>query len=322
MRVVRLMGFVLAAAAIPAAVLAVGPAGGGRDKGTKPETQADRTIVLGAGPDVQLLGVGGPEIGVTIRDGDKGEGVIVNDVRTGGPASKAGIKAGDTIIEFDGEKVRSSRQLTRLVQESLAGRSAKIAVTRDGKRVDLAVTPEVRADGEWSRALQGDTDKLRQELRDQLREVPRQGELFQFGGDAYRFRMPAPGQLEMVPRGGWSGPFEGFFQPGGRLGATIQEMTPQLATYFGAKEGGVLVTAVTEGSAAAQAGLKAGDVVTAVNDKGIKTSADLVRALSEAGDNAEVAIAIVRDHKPMTVKAKLEAGTSRSRRVVRRTIIV
>ena len=322
MRVVRLMGFVLAAAAIPAAVLAVGPAIGGRDRGAKSEGQADRTIVWGAGPDVQLLGVGGPEIGVTIRDGDKGEGVIVNDVRSGGPASKAGIKAGDTIIEFDGEKVRSSRQLTRLVQESLAGRSAKIAVMREGKRVDLAVTPEARAGGEWSGTLLGDTDKLRQELRDQLREVPRQGDSFQFGGNAYRFRMPAPGQLEIVPGEGWSGPFGGFFQPGGRLGATIQEMTPQLATYFGAKEGGVLVTAVTEGSAAAKAGLKVGDVVTAVNDKGIKTTADLVRALSEAGDDAEVAIAIVRDHKPMTVKAKLEAGTSRSRRVVRRTIIV
>jgi S1-C subfamily serine protease len=321
MRVVRLMGYVLAAAAIPAAVLAVGPAIGGQTKGAKPEGQADRTLTLAAGPDVQVLGLGGPEIGVTIRDGDKGEGVIVNDVRNGSPASKAGIKAGDTIIEFDGEKVRSSRQLTRLVQESLAGRSAKIAVMRDGKRVDLAVTPEARAGGAWSGAFQGDIDQLRQELGDQLREVPRQGDQFQFGGNAYRFRMPAPGQLEMIPPEGWSRSFEGFLQPGGRLGAAVQEMTPQLATYFGAKEG-VLVTAVTDGSAAAKAGLKAGDVVTAVNDKGVKTSADLVRALSEAGDVTEVAIAIVRDHKPMTVKAKLEAGTSRSRRVIRRTIIV
>jgi S1-C subfamily serine protease len=311
------MGYVLAAAAIPAAVLAAGLATGGQAKGAKPEGQADRTLTLAAVPDVQLLGLGGPEIGVTIRDGDKGEGVIVNDVRNEGPASRAGLKAGDTIIEFDGEKVRSSRQLTRLVQESLAGRSAKIAVMRDGKRVDLAVTPEARAGGEWSGAFQGDMDKLRQELR----ELPRQGDQFQFGGNAYRFRMPAPGQLEMVPPEGWSRPFEGFLQPGGRLGAAVQEMTPQLATYFGAKEG-VLVTAVTEGSAAAKAGLKAGDVVTAVNDKGVKTSADLVRALSEAGDDAEVAIAILRDHKPMTVKATLEGGTSRSRRVIRRTIIV
>ena len=40
-----------------------------------------------------------------------------------GPADKAGIKGGDTITEFDGERVRSTLQFSRLVQETPAGPS-------------------------------------------------------------------------------------------------------------------------------------------------------------------------------------------------------
>ena len=109
-------------------------------------------------------------------------------------------------------------------------------------------------------------------------------------------------------------------QPSGRLGVTVQELTPQLASYFGAKDG-VLVTAITDGSAAAKAGLKAGDVITAVNDRAVTNSNELVTVLREARDGTEVAIAIVRDRKPMTLKATL--GTpAPSRRVIRRTVII
>jgi S1-C subfamily serine protease len=40
-------------------------------------------------------------------------------------AAKGGVKAGDVVVEFDGERVRSARQLTRLVQETPAGRAVK-----------------------------------------------------------------------------------------------------------------------------------------------------------------------------------------------------
>jgi S1-C subfamily serine protease len=318
---IRLMGFVLVAGVALGAIVAVAPVIRGQTKGTDPAPQATRNFALSARPDVQVVGAGGPEIGVTIHDGDKGEGVIINDVRRDGPASKAGVKAGDVIVEFDGERVRSARQLTRLVQETPPGRAVKVGVMRDGKRTDLTVTPEVPASGIWSEQLQADTEKLRRDLREELRDLPRRDDLFQFDGHAYRFRMPAPGQFEILPPEGTSGLFERFAQPSGRLGVTVQELTPQLATYFGAKEG-VLVTSVADGSAAAKAGLKAGDVITAVNDQGVKASADLMRLLRESGNGAEVTIAIVRDRKPATVKAKLEPPAETSPRVIRRTIVI
>jgi serine protease Do len=306
---IRIIGILLAAGAVLAIIVPAALATSSQAKGADRQAQPPRSVVPGVGPDLQIVGLGGPEIGVTIREVDKGEGVAVTDVRSDSPASKAGIRTGDVITEFDGEKVRSTRQLTRLVQETPSGRTVKLAVMRDGKRVDLSVTPEVRSGTVWSDQLQVDTDQLRQDLRDRL------------GSGAFSFRSPGLGRLEIVPPEGGNGFLGGFPQAGGRLGVTVQDLAPQLATYFGVKQG-ALITTVTDGSAAANAGLKAGDVITAVNDKAIAGSSDLVRSLRDAGNDAELQIAIVRDRKPMTVRTKLESPTRRSPRIVRRTIII
>ena len=88
----------------------------------------------------------GAQIGVTVRDVEnddaKQTGVIVDEVRSGSPAEKAGIKAGDAIVEFDGERVRSVRQFTRLVHETPAGRKVTAVVTRNGSRTNVTVAPE------------------------------------------------------------------------------------------------------------------------------------------------------------------------------------
>jgi serine protease Do len=309
MRRIRIIGIMLAAGAVLAITVPAALATGRQAKEAGRQAQPSRNTVLGLGPDLQIMGLGGPEIGVTVREVDKGEGVAVTDVRSDSPASKAGVKAGDVITEFDGEKVRSTRQLTRLVQETPSGRTVKLAVMRDGRRVDLSVTPEVRPGTVWSDQLRADTDKLRQDLRDRL------------GSGTFLFRSPGLGRLEIVPPEGGGGLLGAFPQAGVRLGATVQDLTPQLATYFGAKEG-ALITAVTDGSAAAKAGLKAGDVITAVNGKAVTGTSDLVRSLRDAGNDAEIPIAIVRDRKAMTVKATLESPTSRPPRIIRRTIIV
>jgi S1-C subfamily serine protease len=91
---------------------------------------------------------------------------------------------------------------------------------------------------------------------------------------------------------------------GRRLGVTVDELTHQLADYFGAKDG-VLVTAVTDGSAAARAGLKAGDVITSIDGNRVTSREDLVRGLRET-TKEDVTIGIVRDKKESTVNAKIE----------------
>ena len=85
-----------------------------------------------------LIGDRGSRIGVSIRDLNDADlkagksGVLIDDVLADGPAAPAGMKNGDIVTSFDGERVRSARQLARLVEETPAGRSVKAEVLRDG----------------------------------------------------------------------------------------------------------------------------------------------------------------------------------------------
>ena len=56
------------------------------------------------------------------------------------PAETAGVKRSDVIVNSDGERVRSLRQFTRLVQETPPGRTVKATVVRDGQQRDLEIT--------------------------------------------------------------------------------------------------------------------------------------------------------------------------------------
>jgi S1-C subfamily serine protease len=99
-----------------------------------------------------------------------------------------------------------------------------------------------------------------------------------------------------------------------RLGARFQPLTEQLAAYFGAKEG-VLVSSVDEDSPAAEAGLKAGDVITTVNGRSVRDTRDIAQELREADDGKEIEIGVLRDRKSLTLKAQLPER--RTRRVTR-----
>ena len=69
----------------------------------------------------------------------KDEGALVADVVQNGPAAKAGIKAGDVIVGWNGKPVKESDELPLLVSRTKPGTEAKITVIRDGKRKDIDV---------------------------------------------------------------------------------------------------------------------------------------------------------------------------------------
>ena len=244
---------------------------------------------------LQVIGRGA-QIGVTVRDveGDEtklGGGVIVDEVRQGSPADKAGLKRGDRIVELDGERVRSVAQFRRLVQETADGRAVNIAVQRDGQRVTASVTPERGSGG------------------------------FYFGDDFLPMpptppsapAAPAPPPAPAIPWSfdrdfGWMT----FAGSEGLLGVSVESLGDQLATYFGVKDG-VLVRTVREGSPAAAAGVKAGDVITSVNGQRIERPSDLASEIRRIGSGGEFTLEISRDRKTQTVKGKLGAREDRIR---------
>jgi Do/DeqQ family serine protease len=92
----------------------------------------------------------------------------------------------------------------------------------------------------------------------------------------------------------------------GMLGVIAQNLTPELANALGLKtSNGVIVTQVIPQSAADKAGLKASDVIEGVNDKIIKSSAQLRNTLGLMPPGTPIKLKILRDHKPITVEAKV-----------------
>lgn len=59
-------------------------------------------------------------------------GAFVNEVNGDSPAAKAGIKKGDVITEYNGERIQGARELRRLVRETPPGHTVKIMIWRDG----------------------------------------------------------------------------------------------------------------------------------------------------------------------------------------------
>ena len=240
---------------------------------------------------VRVFG-GGSQIGVSIRDFNDDElkagkvtnGVVIEDVEADGPAQKAGFKAGDVVTDYDGERVRSTRQFIRLVQETADGRAVAASVMRDGQRVPLTVQP-------------------------------RPGGSFKFwdGSEDHAFRLAPKVMPPAIFKEDMISPKFDVFVAGasGPLGLSVDELTPQLGEYFGAKEG-VLVKTVRDNSNASRAGVKAGDVITSVNGGTVSSAVDLRRRAQRLEDGDEFTLAIVRDKKPMTLKGKVEAPARRS----------
>ena len=69
---------------------------------------------------------------------EKTDGALVTDVPDG-PAKNGGVKSGDVIIEFDGRKIKDTRELVRIVGDSSVGKKVLVKVLRDGKEVSLSV---------------------------------------------------------------------------------------------------------------------------------------------------------------------------------------
>jgi serine protease Do len=264
---------------------------------------------------LEILGGRGSQIGVTIRDVEDGDakagklaaqgGVVIEDVAEDSPASRAGMKKGDIVVEFDGERVRSVRQFTRLVQETPAGRKTQASVVRDGQRINVTVEPR---ENNGLNVL-GDLDGARV-FRDFGRDFP-----FDVPATPTRPARPATPAPPTPPPAPAFPDIDSFvWRTGNGLGITVGDLSDQLAAYFGVKDG-VLVTSIADNSAASKAGIKAGDIITSFNGSDVSGPSDLRRRIQRLQDGDEFTAGVVRDKKSLTLKGKAE--TTRSRRTYR-----
>ncbi len=94
----------------------------------------------------------------------------------------------------------------------------------------------------------------------------------------------------------------------GQLGVTTLSLTPEFRKSLGLPDNaqGALVSQVTEGSAAAKAGIEAGDVITAVGDEPIRSNSELRNKIGMLKVGESVRIGLLREGKPRTVTAVLK----------------
>ena len=126
--------------------------------GVVPAAQAQVVAVAQDSPyRLGIIGVERTEIGVSIRDVEEGdasnEGAVITEVGERSPADEAGLRSGDILVEFDGERVRSAQHLARLVQETPAGRTVNgiCAVARSGpERKLVRMSSPMARSAPWS----------------------------------------------------------------------------------------------------------------------------------------------------------------------------
>jgi serine protease Do len=198
-------------------------------------------------------------------------GAEVTNVAVDSPASKAGIKEGDVVLEYDGAAVQGIEQFTRLVRETPVGRQVKVAVWRNGAAQTLTATIEAR---------KGTV------IRSNGRQIVVPA-------------LPSMPQIEITLfQMTWQNPVLGI------EGESLRSQE-QLADFFGVKEG-VLVKLVRKNSAAEKAGVKAGDVVVKVDDSAVATPQEITRALRALGSKKTFTVTVVRNKKEMPLTVTME----------------
>ena len=177
----------------------------------------------------------------------QGGGALVADVVKGGPAEKAGLKAGDVIFEFDKKEIKDSSDLPGAVARVAPGTSVQLKITRDGKQMSLPITVG--------------------ELKDK--------------------EVVASSDQES------------------ELGLTVQPLTPDMAQSLGLERAeGLVVASVKPGSAADEAGLRSGDVITQINRRPVKNLADYNREISRTEKSKSVLFLVRRGESSVFLALK------------------
>jgi serine protease Do len=219
-------------------------------------------------------------------------GVGVTQIVKDSPAEKAGLRKDDVIVRLDGESVSSVRKLNRLVSELSPDQSVKVVISRGGSEQELTATIGKRNHTNMAQDLLGGEPRI-----------------WKFDGpDMKNFKWEAPlFNKNDFPNGG---NFSFLLNNSRRIGVSTMSLTKQLADYFGITDGkGALVTSVSEDGPAAKAGVKAGDVITAVDGEAVDSPGDISRVINHKKEG-EVTLTIIRNKSQQTIRVTPRDGAS------------
>jgi serine protease Do len=171
------------------------------------------------------------------------KGALVGAVTAGAPAARAGLKRGDIVLQFNGERLEGSSDLTRRVGQTRVGDTVRLeVVAADGRRRTVPVTIAARPSEQQLAQADGQNPAA--------------------GATPATPALPAANELGLTV-----GPLTPAAKTRLRLSAT---------------DAGVLIIDVDEDSKAAERGIRAGDAILTANGTDIRTSAELDAAIAAA----------------------------------------
>ncbi len=201
-------------------------------------------------------------------------GAEITSVVDGTAAAKAGLRKGDVVLEYNGTRLEGPEQFIRLVRETPVGRGFALQASRDGEVKTLTGTMGSR---------KGAFIKLKKGGKEHLIEFP--------DFDVPDIRIPDIPHLSTNWRSS-------------KLGVVTESVSGEFAEYFGVEEG-VLVRSVAEDSPAKRAGVKAGDVITEVNETSVESPREITSAMREL-ESREFEIRVMRERKELALLVSLD----------------
>ena len=210
-------------------------------------------------------------------------GIEVRCVDADSPAAKAGFKEGDVVLDYNGQRVEGGEQFMRLVRETPAGRSVPVLISRNGATQTLTSTIGQRRAGSIGMEVDGDQFVMAMPPMPSVEPLP-------------------PMRMPDIPRAfmSWGSPV---------LGIESESLNPQLAEFFGVKEG-ILVRSVTHESSAEKAGFKAGDVIIKVNGEKVTTPREISSILQSSRAKKSLPVTVIRRQKEVVLNVALEESSS------------
>lgn len=209
-------------------------------------------------------------------DRDVKDGARVQGVTPGGPASDAGLKAGDVIVAIDGENLRgkdkpSAGALVEHMRTVKPGEKVKVEYLREGKSHSAEITTEEFGAGSL---VMGMPDRV------------------------FMMRAPGPMTAPVPPL-----PFTMAFPGVNVLDMELVAMTPKLGKYFGTDKGVLVVRAPR----ASELKLEEGDVILDIDGRVPQNGAHALRILSSYQPGEKLSINVLRDRKQVKLAVTVPA---------------
>jgi serine protease Do len=218
-------------------------------------------------------------------------GVEVTMVEPDSEAAKAGVKVGDVILQYNGQKVEGWEHLRRLIRETPIHREVKIMLFRNGAEQTVSATIGVRKENQFDF---GDGNSFSIQAWPPTPPMPPTA-------------MPSMPTMPAMPQ--FDLPQFRTLMGTSSLGIIGESLgqESQLAEFFGVKEG-VLVRSVNKDSAAEKAGMKAGDVITKIDDTAISTPQQISSTLRGSRGKSSVTVTVVRSRKEVNLTVTPDAN--------------